>query len=384
MVRVKGFASVRWKLILLAMPLTVVLPMARAQQPAATENKPGVPGDEKAPAPKTDTGNKPQAAGDLRSSALRTTIEDFSEITLKNSKLTPVEPTYGGYGEKEKYIWERFQVQWRDLDPIDLFVVLPKGVEKPPVILYLYSYPASNKPYMDDGWCERVTRGGYAAVGFVPALDADRYRMRPRKQWFVSELQESLGSTVHDVQMVLNQLESWGTFDMSRVGIFGIGSGATVAILAAAADPRIKAIDLFEPWGDWPNWLRLTSTIPVLERDNYLKKDFLAKIAPLDPTSWLGQLKTQKIRWLEVDSNTEPPRIALQRMEAVLPKDAVIEHFEDQAKLKEANSGGKWFQWVKDQLQPPSPANGTINAEKPPSPAGTSAQHTPATISPLP
>jgi len=28
------------------------------------------------------------------------------------------------------------------------------------------------------------------------------------KEWFVSEMQESVGSTVHDVQMILNYLET--------------------------------------------------------------------------------------------------------------------------------------------------------------------------------
>ena len=33
------------------------------------------------------------------------------------------------------------------------------------------------------------------------------------------------------------------------------GSGAAIAILAAAIDPRLKALDLVDPWGDWPDWL---------------------------------------------------------------------------------------------------------------------------------
>jgi len=72
------------------------------------------------------------------------------------------------------------------------------------------------------------------------------------KEWFVSDLEHSLVGTTHDVQMVINYLASRGDFDMSRIGIFGEGSGGTIALLAASVDARIKAVDVLDPWGDWP------------------------------------------------------------------------------------------------------------------------------------
>jgi hypothetical protein len=54
--------------------------------------------------------------------------------------------------------------------------------------------------------CARVTRDGFAAIGFVSAFTGHRYQNRPMKQWFVSELPEALGSSVHDVQMILSPL----------------------------------------------------------------------------------------------------------------------------------------------------------------------------------
>jgi hypothetical protein len=53
----------------------------------------------------------------------------------------------------------------------------------------------------------------------VSALNGHRYTYRPMKQWFVSELQEALGSSVHDVQMILNYLSTRDDLDMSRVGM---------------------------------------------------------------------------------------------------------------------------------------------------------------------
>jgi len=68
------------------------------------------------------------------------------------------------------------------------------------------------------------------------------------KEWFVSELQESLGKSAHDVQMVLNYLADRGDVDMGNVGVFGVGAGGTIAVMAASVDSRIKAIDLLDPW----------------------------------------------------------------------------------------------------------------------------------------
>jgi acetyl esterase/lipase len=72
-------------------------------------------------------------------------------------------------------------------------------------------------------------------------------------KWFVSELQEALATSTHDVQMVLNYLAKRGDLDMSRIGMFGQGSGGAIAILSAAADSRIVALDVLDPWGDWPD-----------------------------------------------------------------------------------------------------------------------------------
>src|SRR5260370_21060138 len=115
---------------------------------------------------------------------------------------------------------------------MDLFSMKPAGVEKPPVIIYLASFPSEKRRFMDDGLCERLTRSGFAAVGFVSAMTGDRFQNRPMKEWFVSNLREALVSTAHDVQMILNYLDSRDEFDLTKVGMIGNGSGATIAILA--------------------------------------------------------------------------------------------------------------------------------------------------------
>ena len=52
-------------------------------------------------------------------------------------------------------------------DPIDLYVIKPAGVKKPPVILYLFDYPKENDQYLKREFCRLLTKDGFAAVGFV-------------------------------------------------------------------------------------------------------------------------------------------------------------------------------------------------------------------------
>jgi dienelactone hydrolase len=282
-------------------------------------------------------------------------VEDWSKLTLENSELHPVAPLLGQKDDMDHFTRELWSVKWRDGDPIDLYVIKPKGIEKAPVVLYLYSFPSETDRFRDNAYCERITAGGFAAVGFVSALTGQRYTNRPMKQWFVSELQESLATTVHDVQMILNFLATQKDLDLTKVGMFGQGSGGTIAILAAAVEPRLKAIDALDPWGDWPDWLAGSSLVNDEERPGFLKPEFLNKVAPLDPVRYLPNL-TQKIRILSVVDDDATPRIAAAKINAAAPKSAELVDFKDRKEFFQAVSGGRTFQWVKDELRPPAPA----------------------------
>ena len=281
-------------------------------------------------------------------------LEDWNSLSLANSELIPERPLLGEKDDNAQFTREMLQLKWRQGDPIDLYVIRPKGVAKPPAILYLYSYPSETEIFRSDAYCASVTRNGFAAIGFVSALTGHRYANRPMKQWFVSELQEALGSSVHDVQMILNYLSTRDDLDMTKIGMFGVGSGGTIAILAAAADPRIKTIQLIDPWGDWPDWMAKSSLIPEVERPNYLKPEVLKKVAPLDPVAWLPRLKSQHIRLVQVLDDSVTPRVAQDRMKAAASGTAQIVAFDTTKQFFGAVSGDTIAQWLKDQLQPAS------------------------------
>lgn len=298
---------------------------------------------------------KPEPLLDANRRPLYETIqEDWSSLQIGTSKLEPLTPVVGEVAQEDKFTRALVQVQWRPGDPIDLWIVLPKGVKKPPIVVYLYNYLEDPLRFHNDGWCERVTSGGVAAVGFLSALSTDRFRDRPMKQWFVSELQESLGSTVHDVKFILDYLNSRGDLDMTRVGMFGEGSGGAIAILAAAADPRIKAVDALDPWGNWPEFLTQS---PVVsgdpDRENYGKPEFLKKVAPLEPVKWLPKLKTP-IRVQQVKHNLAVPMECKDAIKAALPKQAELIRFEGVSELARRESGGGLFEWIKEKVQSPS------------------------------
>jgi cephalosporin-C deacetylase-like acetyl esterase len=283
-------------------------------------------------------------------SVARKPAGDSSPISPVPGDLKIQEALVGEHDDYPTFTRDMIQLTWRTGDPIHLFLILPKGQPKPPVILYLYSYPSDNDRFIDDDFCKFLAQGGVAAAGFVSALTGQRYHNRPMKQWFISELPEAVGNSVEDVHMMLNFLAARGDVDMTRVGMFGEGSGAAIAILAAAADPRIKALDLVDPWGDWPDWLAKSSLVPDGERADYVKPEFLKQVAPLDPVGWFGQVKLPvRLQYLSDPAVTPPAARA--RITAAAPKQTiVIPQSEAVAQYKAAKL--KFFDWIKDQLRP--------------------------------
>jgi hypothetical protein len=170
------------------------------------------------------------------------------------------------------------------------------------------------------------------------------------KEWFVSELPESLVASTHDVQMVLNYLATRGDFDMGRVGMFGEGSGGSIAILASAVDARIKSLDLLDPWGCWPEWAASSAIIPDEERPNYLKPEYLNAVAPFDPIGLFPQAKAAHVRLQQVTDDAQMPAAAKQKLEAAAPKPAEIVRYEDNQQLFGAVSDGKLFEWLAAHL----------------------------------
>jgi hypothetical protein len=291
--------------------------------------------------------------------------DDVNSPSLTKGELVPETPIPASVADKGSYTLQMVRVQWRWADPIDLYISKPKGVQKPPVILYLYSFNTNTDRFRDDSFQKLVTRDGYASVGFLSALTGQRYHDRPMKQWFVSELQESLAVSAHDVQMVLNYLATRSDLDMERVGMFAEGSGASIAILASAVDPRIKVLDAVDPWGDWPDWLATSPVVPEAERAAYLKPEFLKKVAPLDPVIWLPKIQARKFRLQEAMFAPTTPKVVKEKLRQAVstePNRVTTAVYQTQQDAKSVISGNNVLAWIEHELQPLAqpPADGKL------------------------
>lgn len=277
--------------------------------------------------------------------------EDWTTPALDSSHLQAAEPLTGYINKYPGYTVELLQLQWRFGDPLDVYVMKPTGVLRPPVILYLYSFPEDTDRFKNEQFQRGVTENGFAAVGFVSALTGHRYHDRPMKEWFISELQESLATSAHDVQMVLNYLGNRGDLDISRVGMFATGSGATISILSSAVDPRIKVLDAVYPWGDWPDWMATSPLIPEDERPDYLKPEYLKRIAGLDPLHWLPRIRARKFRLQSSEFDKTTPRIAKRKLRAAVPAGAEVLTYDTVAQFKKIVVAGMELDWIKRQVR---------------------------------
>ena len=277
--------------------------------------------------------------------------EHWDILPLKGNNLIAARPLLGEVDTLPTFTRELIQVQWRAHDPIDLYIIRPTKISKPPLVVFLYGYPSDTDRFRNDAYCESVVKRGFAAIGFVSALTGQRYHDRPMKEWFISELPEALGASVHDVQMILNYLGSRNDFDMSRIGIYGQGSGATIAILSAAVDPRIKAVDALDPWGDWPDWLAKSPQIPEEERAAYTSPSFLESVVPFDPIQWLPRLKSTPLRIQQTLFSALTPPTARDHIQEAAPSTSAKVFYKDVEDYKDkAGKNGRILDWLQAQL----------------------------------
>ena len=308
----------------------------------------------KQPAQAAPTLGSPVQEGPQSLSKQTPIYEDWTTIYLAKSGL-PLDATGSvplSKADVQGCTRELHRLTWRANDPVDLYLIRPQGQQKLPVVLFLYDYTVdAEATFQQDRWCDVAKRNGFAVAGFASSLSLQRIRPpRPLKEWFVSELQEALATSTHDVQMVLNYMNTRGDLDLKHVGVVGQGSGGAVAILAAAADSRICALDLMDPWGDWPDWLKDSKQIPEKERAAYLKPEFLQQVSGLDPVTYLPQLKGRAIRIQQVLSDTITPDAARDKIAKAAPAPDEVTRYPDIPAEAKALSSNGIVKWMEEQL----------------------------------
>jgi len=150
---------------------------------------------------------------------------------------------------------------------------------------------------------------------------------------------------------MIDYLETRDDLDTGRIGIFGQGSGGAISILAAAADHRIMAIDVMNPWGDWPDWLARSPVVPNEERADYTSAAFLEKVKPLDPLRWMDQLADRPFRVQETLFDEAVPDEVRRKMQEALPKTGQFASYADLNTYRaNVSSDGRMLDWMQDQL----------------------------------
>lgn len=280
--------------------------------------------------------------------------EDLHALAVKRAEFAPPAPIDAGTQSQPGFTRQLLQVQWRIGDPIDLYIVRPEKAVKPPVVLFLYSWPDDTDRFRSDDWCRNITQHGFAAVGFVSALTGHRYHNRAWKETFVSELPEAVVKTAHDVQLLLDYLATRPDLDMTRAGIFGQGSGGTIALLSASVEPRLKAIDVIDPWGDWPDWFQTSPVIPDSERAHFVDPTFLKPLAIVDPISILPALNPQTVRLQQTTLNPSTPLVAREALHRALPAGAAYTLYQGEEDYRaRAMKDTKILDWLKSKLTTP-------------------------------
>ncbi len=288
---------------------------------------------------------------DFRDTRFQGVKEDWNSPSLATSNLRPAQPIVGYVNEYSTYTVELLRLQWRWGDPIDAYVIRPRGITKPPVILYLYDYVSDTDRFKDESFQKTVTKDGFAAVGFVSALSGQRYHDRPMREWFVSELQESLAESAHDLQLLIDYLSTRNDLDMCRLGMYAQGSGASIAILASAVDPRIKVLDTIDPWGDWSTWMAKSPVIPEEERDQYTKPEFLSRVAALDPVVWLPKIQAQNFRLQDALFDLRTPSPAKEKLRAAVRKSSTITIYKTADDFNAVVRNKKELEWIERGLR---------------------------------
>ena len=122
--------------------------------------------------------------------------------------------------------------------------------------------------------------------------------------------------------------------------------------MAASADSRIKAVDLIDPWGDWPKWMQMSEVVPEDERSTYLKEDFLKNIAPFDPVAVLPSLTTSHVRLVQFGQGSVTPTASQKRIAAALPANGEREQFATFAEFEGGKDTHRALQWIKSHINP--------------------------------
>ena len=161
--------------------------------------------------------------------------------------------------------------------------------QQAPAILFVHWYepprPTSNRT-------EFLAEAVELAVGGVTSLLIDTPWAAER--WFPSRDSEKdydfSVQQARELRRALDVLLAQPGIDKTRVALVGHDFGAMYGALAAAADPRVTAFVYMAGTRSFTDWFLFTP-----KREGAAKEAFVAKLAPLDPITYLPKISPRPI-----------------------------------------------------------------------------------------
>jgi cephalosporin-C deacetylase-like acetyl esterase len=170
-----------------------------------------------------------------------------------SSGTTPLQPRTLRRSEHEHFVDERVVFSSDPGVYVPTVLLLPAAKRPAPVIIFVNQETKSADAAPERYWLPLV-RAGYAVLAIDPRGTGETSEGPISREYrsFLSGAEATLfygairagtsipGMQVRDVLAACAFLESRAEIDPERIGVLGLGSGGTLAALAAGLDPRIK------------------------------------------------------------------------------------------------------------------------------------------------
>jgi hypothetical protein len=121
--------------------------------------------------------------------------------------------------------------------------------------------------------------------------------------------------------------------------------------VVAAEDPRIKVLDVLDPWGDWPTWIATSPFVPDDERADYMKPEFFKKAATLETLEWLPKIQAKAFRFQQNVFEADTPKPIKQKLREAAPHGTTFVQYQTMEEFKAAFPKSTNLDWVKRQLK---------------------------------
>ncbi|MFE4632981.1 alpha/beta fold hydrolase [Streptomyces sp. NPDC056773] len=147
--------------------------------------------------------------------------------------------TYEVYAEIATY--EEVKITLSDTVQLDAALSVPRNAADrscPAIVMPAPLSPLGRRAYL--GMIPRLAMGGYAVLAYSQRGLAESQ----------GEIHVAGPQDVTDASEVVDWLVGRPAVDPERIGFFGASYGAGTSLLAAAKDPRIKAVAATSAWGD--------------------------------------------------------------------------------------------------------------------------------------